>query len=184
MFLFQVGNVYAEWRCLCSEVSKVNFVTVQNNKLTEVHLFSNMDGEISNEGDVVFKIDLSSVKTNNSLRNLRLQDVFFEAGQFPEAIVRLDLGENFLEKLEIEKANKIPVQAFLSLHGVTKKIETVLLVSRLKSGCLIVTSMDPIIISLKDFDLLNNLEKIRQLAKLESISKDITITVNLFFIKN
>jgi len=184
VLLFLASPAHASWSCLCSQVSKVNFVTVQNNKLTEVHLFTNMEGTISDEGRVFFNIDLSSVQTNNSLRNLRLQDIFFETLKFPEATVTLDLNNDFLSQLKIDKANKVPVQASLFLHGITKNIETVLLVTRLKSGCLIVTSMDPIVISLKDFDLLNNLEKIRQLANLESISKTVTISVNLFFIKD
>jgi len=142
-----------------------------------------MEGTISEQGNVLFKVDLSSVETNNSLRNLRLQDVFFETTRFPESTVSLDLGENFLSKLEVDKANQVPIQATLSLHGITKKIETTLLVTRLKSDCLIVTSMEPIAISLIDFNVLDNLEKIRQLAKLDSIPKVIIISLNLFFIK-
>ena len=177
----QVSN--ADWS-LCNHVSKLNFITSHNEELTEVHSFSNMEGTISDNGKVLFKIDLSSVETNNSLRNLSLQDLLFETSKFQEATISSNLGQDFMSALEIDKAIELPVLATLNLHGVTKEIETTLLVTRLKSNCLLVTSIEPIIISLKDFAFLAGLEKLRQLAKLERISKTVTISLNLFFRSN
>ena len=181
IFFTQASN--ADWS-LCNYASKLNFITSQNEKLIEVHSFSNMEGTISDQGKVLIKIDLSSVETNNSLRNLSLQDLFFETGKFHEATVSSTLGEDFISALKIDKAIAVPVQVRLNLHGVTKEIESTLLVTRLKTNCLLVTSIEPIIISLKDFGLLAGLEKLRRLGKLESISKNVAVSLNLFFRSN
>lgn len=178
MIFSQASN--ADWR-LCNIVSKLHFITTQNESLTEAHSFSNMEGTISVEGKVQIKIDLNSVDTNNSLRNLKLQDLFFETSKFQEATISSNLGGDFLSTLEVDKAIETPVQVKLNLHGVTKEIDSTLLVTRLKNNCLIVMSRDPIIISLKDFNFLPGLEKLRQFAKLESISKTVNVSLNLFF---
>lgn len=171
---------FAEWQ-LCNHASKLNFVTSQNEKLTEVHSFTNMEGSILENGKVEIKIDLTSVETNNSLRNLRLQDLLFETSRFPEATVSANLGGDFISALHVNKATEVPVKATLSLHGFVKDIDTHVLVTRLKSNCLLITTIEPILISLKDFGFLGGLEKLRQTAELESISNTVSVSLHLFF---
>ena len=171
---------YADWR-LCNQASNLNFITSQSDQLTEVHSFSNMEGTISDQGDFLFKIDLSSIETSNSHRDLRIQDLLFETKKFQEATVSLNLGKGFFNLLEIDKAKQMPVQLTINLHGVTNKIETTLLVTRLKSNCIIVMSINPVIISLKDFDFLAGLEKLSQLYELDGLSKKVEVSFNLFF---
>ncbi len=179
LILFAPAGI-ADWQ-LCNHVSKLNFITSQNEKLTEVHSFSNMEGFILENGNVQIKIDLTSVETNNSVRNLILQDLLFETSKFPEANVSANLGEDFISALHINKATEVPVQATLRLHGFVKEIDTHLLVTRLKSNCLLITTIEPILISLKDFGFLGGLEKLRQTAELESISNTVPVSLNLFF---
>lgn len=181
IFFTQVS--FADWQ-LCNHVSKLNFITSQNRNLTEVHSFSNMEGSISDKGKVLFKIDLTSVETNNSIRDLRLQDLLFETSKFPEATISTNLGEDFVSALEINKATEIPVHATLNLHGTTKEIETTLLVTRLETNCLLIVSIEPIRISLKDFGFLDGLAKLRQIAELDNISKTVFVSLNLFFRSN
>ncbi len=181
LFFTQVGN--ADWS-LCNKVSNLNFITSQNEKLTEVHSFSNMEGTISNQGNVLFKVDLSSVETHNSLRNIRLQEFLFETSKFQEATASINLDTDFLDELEFDIAKEIVIQVTLDLHGVTKEISTPVLVTRLKNNCLLVSTVKPIVFSLKDFGLLAGLEKLRQLAKLDSISNTVSVSLNLFFRSN
>lgn len=180
LLIFFAPALLADWQ-LCNHASKLSFITSLNEKVTEVHSFTNMEGSILKNGNAQIKIDLTSVETHNSLRNLRLQDLLFETSKFPEANVSASLGKDFINALQINKATEVPVQATLNLHGFVKKIDTHLLVTRLKSNCLLITTIEPILISLKDFGFLEGLEKLRQTAELESISSTVSVSLNLFF---
>ena len=173
-------STWGEWT-LCNNASQINFVTQQNEEITEVHFFNNMAGSISDQGQAIINIDLSSVETNNSLRNLQLQELFFETQRFQEAQISVNLGQSFLDSLKFDKATQITVEATLNLHGATRNINTTLLVTRLKNNCILVTTIVPIMVSLADFSFLEGLEKLRKIANLRIISNQIHVSLNLFF---
>ena len=76
------------------------------------------------------------------------------------------------------------VQTSITLHGISKVISARLLVTRLQTDCLLISSLEPIVLSMADFELLDNLEKLRLMAKLESIANTIPVTLNLFYIRD
>ena len=169
---------------LWNQASDLNFVSTVNSNTSEVHSFTNMDGTISDNGEATLKIDLASVETNNVHRNEQISKLIFDIENFHELLISIKLDKNQFASLAISSPVAMAVNTTISLHGISKKIRANLLVTRLQTGCLLINSLQPMIISLADFDLLDNLEKLRSIAKLKSISNTVPVTLNLFYLKD
>ena len=169
---------------LCNQASDLNFVSTVNSSISEVHSFTNMDGSISENGEAVLKVDLASVETNNSLRNKRIRKIIFDTKNFQELLISIKLDADQLASLSVSSPVVMEVNTTISLHGISKEITATLLVTRLQTGCLLISSLHPVLISLADFGLLDNLEKLRLYAKLDSIANTVPVTINLFYLKD
>uniref|UniRef100_E6QQ01 Lipid/polyisoprenoid-binding YceI-like domain-containing protein n=1 Tax=mine drainage metagenome TaxID=410659 RepID=E6QQ01_9ZZZZ len=75
---------YAQWQ-LENDHSNLNFISIKKTSIAEVHQFKKLSGSVSDEGDIHLVIDLSSVDTQNDLRNERLKVMLFEVARFPTA---------------------------------------------------------------------------------------------------
>ena len=169
---------------LWNQASDLNFVSTVNSSVSEVHSFTNMDGSISENGEAVLKVDLASVETNNALRNKQISKIIFDTKNFQELLISIKLNTDQFASLSVSRPVVMEVNTIITLHGISKEIRATLLVTRLQTGCLLITSLQPIIISLADFGLLDNLEKLRSIAKLDSISNTVPVTINLFYLKD
>lgn len=169
---------------LWNQASALNFVSTVNSSLSEVHSFTNMDGSISETGEAVLKVDLASVETNNALRNKRIRKIIFDTENFQELLISIKLDADQFASLTVSRPAVMEVNTTIRLHGISKDITANLLVTRLQTGCLLITSLHPVLVSLADFGLLDNLEKLRSLAKVESIANTVPVTLNLFYLKD
>lgn len=176
-------SAHAAWT-LWNQASDLNFVSTVNSSSSEVHSFTNMDGTISDNGEATLKIDLASVETNNPHRNEQIRKLIFDIENFQELLVSIKLDKDQLASLAISSPVVMAVNTTISLHGIRKNIHANLLVTRLQTGCLLINSLRPMLISLADFNLLDNLERLRSIAKLDSITNTVPVTLNLFYIKD
>lgn len=176
-------SAHAGWT-LWNQASDLNFVSTVNSSSSEVHSFTNMDGTISDNGEATLKIDLASVETNNPHRNEQIRKLIFDIENFQELLVSIKLDKDQLASLAISSPVVMAVNTTISLHGIRKNIHANLLVTRLQTGCLLINSLRPMLISLADFNLLDNLERLRSIAKLDSITNTVPVTLNLFYIKD
>lgn len=176
-------SAHAGWT-LWNQASDLNFVSTVNSSSSEVHSFTNMDGTISDNGEATLKIDLASVETNNPHRNEQIRKLIFDIENFQELLISIKLDKDQLDSLAISSPVVMDVNTTISLHGIRKNIHANLLVTRLQTGCLLINSLQPMLISLTDFNLLDNLEKLRSIAKLDSITNTVPVTLNLFYIKD
>ena len=144
---------FAEWT-LVNHASNVNFFS-SNKYETEVNSFSNMMGQITKLGNLKATIDLSSIDTKNSKKDLLIQDLLFETRRFNEASMSIDLGERFLNKLDLDLKNtiKTPVEVVFIFHGVVQKVTMKITITRLNNNFLVVKSYEPVILSLTDFNM-------------------------------
>jgi len=182
LFILFNQPVLADW-ILNNQASRISFISTKNACKSESHTFRKLSGELSDEGQAVLKIDLSSVDTKIPIRDKRMQDSLFEIVKFPTAEISVEIKPEQFQALPAEQTLVISTLASLSLHGASKEIEASLSVSKLKSGDIVVQDAEPVVVSLTDFGLLQGLEKLREIAKLKSIDNTVPVSLNLIYIK-
>ena len=88
----------ADWE-LQSKTSQLNFISIKNNSIAEVHDFTTLSGSINKKGEAVLTISLPSVETSIGIRNERMKEHLFESKQYPVA--------TFITFIDMDKAQKI-----------------------------------------------------------------------------
>jgi len=165
--------VFADW-ALVPEQSFIYFASSKNGSITEVHRFDRFEGELDPNKQGRLSIDLSSVNTSIPIRNERMQEHLFAVEQYPEAQVTVPL-------YGLENGTQT-VKATLELHGYSTEITTRLHVSQADdSPYLRVSTAQPILLDAQDFGFGDGLEKLRELAALQSISPIVPVSFFLSF---
>ncbi|MFT7559213.1 MAG: polyisoprenoid-binding protein YceI [Flavobacteriales bacterium] len=174
------STAYADWT-LDSKSSSVQFNTVKKETVKEQHTFHAISGSVSAEGLAKFTIELASVDTKIQIRNERMQQHLFETEKFPKAVATTNIDVKKLLAMKAGDSRTVTLDLTLALHGVTKAYATSLLVKKLTFDSFQVSSVDALIIEAADFGLLAGVEKLRDLAKLSSISPSVPVMVDLTF---
>lgn len=164
--------------------SRVNFITTKNVNFTELNYIRNLAGDIGDDGHATLTMDLRSVETHAPDRNERLQTGFFEVSKFPASKVTLMLDGKRLLALPVGGRLEVDTTAAVSLHGVEKKLETRLSVTKLKDDGLQVVSLLPVVVAVEDFGLAAGLEVMRSMVELKNIGNKVPVTFNLIFTKH
>ncbi|GAA3917117.1 YceI family protein [Litoribacillus peritrichatus] len=175
-------NASADWQ-LNNDQSSVNFISTKKAKVSEIHTFKSVGGAITDAGKANIEIQLASVDTNIGIRNERMQAMLFEVSKFATANIsaavdatkatNLKAGESFTTKTKLD----------INLHGKTVSADAELRAVKLASGQLAVSTIKPLLINAADFELVEGIEKLREVAKLPSISTAVPVTVDLVFDK-
>lgn len=176
------SSVLADWT-LSPTGSNINFMSVKNAAVTEVHQFRNVSGSVTDKGDVKISIDLTSVDTAISIRDDRMKEMLFETEQFPVAALSATVDSDALSGLSAGKTMPIEVEFDLDLHGKKQLLTASLQVTGLENGGLQVNSINPIVIDSTDFKLDGGVAALQQVAKLNSIATSVPVNVQLFFMK-
>ncbi len=174
------GPILDGWN-LVEEDSNLHFVSIKKSAIVEVHTFNQLKGTLNGKGELLVTIGLDSVNTNISIRNKRLRKYFFETVDFPTATISGRINVELLKDLGVGEKIIQPAKLVLALHGKEKKIKSTFEVIGLVNGGIQVNSITPIVVSLKDFDLLQGLEKLKSLANLSSIASMVPVTINFEF---
>ncbi len=74
LLLAPCGMAWAEWE-LDNSQSAVNFVSIKNGSVGEVHSFASLVGYIGAAGNVQLTINLDSVETLIAVRNERMREL-------------------------------------------------------------------------------------------------------------
>lgn len=159
--------------------SELNFISVKKENIAEVHQFKNIEGSLDSQGDFSLTIDLNSVDTHNLTRDERMKNFFFEVDKFTTATLTANIDATELEAIAEGASRRMSVDSTLDLHGMKKDIVLDVVVTRLVGAKLSVTSVKPVIVSVDDFALVSGLEKLRELAKLPSISHAVPVSFYL-----
>ena len=174
-------QAWANWQ-LDNEQSYLGFATVKNDLIAENHSFTGLSGSISETGGVSVTVDLKSVETLIPIRNERMQEMLFQVEQFPAMTVSaqvdldtytgLGVGEQAGERLMLE----------ISLHGKSLKKTVPVKVVRSSETAFDVTSLGPVVIHASQFALSEGVEKLRQVAGLQSIDLMVPVSFSLRFV--
>jgi len=177
-----VTTTHAGQWVLNNKASTLNFTTTKNSSKTEVQTFKKIQGKISGT-KVTLSVDLSSVDTGIKIRDERLRELFFKVVEFPIATVTLDIKKSDIYPMKPGQIKTLALEAEITLRGVTQKMPVKLQVVELEKNQRLVFSSAPIIVNLKNFNLLKGVNALREIAKLKSINASVPVTFSLLFTK-
>lgn len=177
------ATVFADWT-LDNTQSNVNFLSVKNAAVTEIHQFRNLSGSVSDSGDVKVSIDLTSVDTLIPVRDERMNKVLFETELFPIATLMAQVDKAALAALEPGQTMSLEAEVDLDLHGNKQLLVAHLQVIGLENGGLLVNTTKPVVIDSKNFELDKGVKVLQTIAKLNSIATSVPVNVRLMFVQN
>jgi polyisoprenoid-binding protein YceI len=176
------SNALAKWS-LINDESSVNYVSIKSSKVGELNYFNKLSGTINDNGSLSVDIDLASIETNIPVRNERVKSILFETASFTKANVLANLDLDKLDELNIGDTHTSPIKFKLSLHGASKEITANIRVVKLTKNRLLALSLSPIIIDANQYNLSEGINKLREVAKLPSISTTVPVSFSLIFDK-
>jgi len=179
--LLSSSTAYAEWT-LKSVDSNVYYVSTKNNSVSELNYFNTLSGTLSDDGELNIKINLESIETDIPIRNERVKAMLFEVLLYPKASITAVISPEKFKKITAGNTYIETVNFTLNLHGITQELSTTVKVIKHADGDILVTPVTPILITAKQFGLEKGIERLRKIARLESISPTVPVTFNLTFV--
>ncbi|WP_396588637.1 YceI family protein [Bermanella sp. R86510] len=169
----------ADWTL--SEPSHVYFVSTKNNAIAEVNHFKAISGDVSDDGTATLKIDLSSVDTGIDIRDERINKHLFNTEKYTHATFTSNIPTDVLKKAEKGQSFSLQLSGSLKLHGESQTISTAVSITSAKDGRIRVNSIEPVLIKADDFALAKGINKLREIAGLDSIVTTVPVTFSLLF---
>jgi len=169
-----------EWQ-LDGDTSRISFVSVKRGKMAEVQRFDRLSGQIDDQGAVRVVVPLESIDSGLALRDERMRNSFFEIERFPEAIISSQLDLSRYEALQAGQSRQETVDFNLDLHGQQRRLKSEVLVSRPSETRIEVTTLEPLVLKLIDFDLEEKLEPLKAVANVPSITPEVPVFAVLGF---
>ena len=170
----------AEWQ-LDGDTSRISFVSVKRGKMAEVQRFDRLSGQIDDQGAVRVVVPLESIDSGLALRDERMRNSFFEIERFPEATISSQLDLSRYDDLQVGQSRQETVDFNLDLHGQQRRLKSQVLVSRPSESRIEVTTLEPLVLKLIDFDLEEKLEPLKEVANVPSITPEVPVFAVLGF---
>jgi len=170
----------ADWT-LNNEQSQLSFISIKNGDIAEVHRFDHLDGSFDGKGNVKLIIQLASVDTAIPIRDERMREMLFNTNAFPAATLTANVDASEVSKLKAGEMMVSTLKGQLNLHGKSSPLTAELVVARLAANTLLVSSHKPLVLQAGNFDLVEGVEKLREVAGLASISKTVPVSFVLTF---
>ncbi|MBD3646319.1 MAG: YceI family protein [Pseudomonadales bacterium] len=178
--LFLPSVAIAEWR-LDPDNSSVSFVSVKNAQVAEAHAFTSLEGTVTDQGVATVRITLDSVETMVPIRNERMREMLFETGVFPNATFESRVPLDSITGLAAGETARIDLDGTLSVHGNSATLSIPVIVTNTGNGSYQVNTVKPVIVSAEKFDLVAGIEKLREVAGLDSIAPSVPVSFSLQF---
>lgn len=182
LLLTACGLARADWE-LDTASSTINFVSVKNGSVGEVHSFASLVGFVGAEGNVQLTVNLDSVQTLIDIRDQRMRELLFETVTFPVATVTAQLDTSVLAMVAEGGIATAEVPVTLSLHGKEKALTAALVMVGTGGDRVVVFSAAPILIDAADFDLTAGVAALQKVAGLQAISAAVPVTLHLQFVR-
>ena len=177
-----VTTTHAGQWVLNNKASTLNFITTMNASKTEVLTFKKLQGKIAGT-KVTLSVDLSSVDTGIEIRDERLRELFFNIAKFPTATVTLDIKKSDIYPMKPGQIKTLALDAEITIQGIEQTMPVQLQVVELEKNQRLIFSSQPVIVDLKNFNLLKGVNALREIANLKSINTAVPITFSLLFTK-
>jgi YceI-like protein len=182
LFVAASAMAQADWE-LDSANSTINFVSIKNNGVAEVHSFSSLQGYVGAAGNAQVTIELESVQTMIDIRDERMREMLFETVKFPLATVSAEVEPGMLAMAAEGGVVTAELPVTVSLHGQEKVLNAALLIVGESENRLRVISAAPVLVNAADFDLTAGVAALQKVAGLQAISTAVPVTLQLQFVK-
>ena len=161
--------------------SAVQFMSVKNTHIAEIHHFKTLSGSIDDAGQARVVINLESVETLIPIRNQRMRELLFETLRFPTATLSARVPAD-VETLAAGETLAAEMEVGVDLHGAVAPYRTRVSATRLADGGVQVTLAQPVLVRATDFALSEGIEALRKIVGLQSISTAVPVTATLVFV--
>jgi polyisoprenoid-binding protein YceI len=176
------GAALADWE-LDNTKSTVNFVSIKNDSVGEVHSFASLVGFIGAGGNVQLTINLDSVETLIAVRNERMRELLFETGKFPSAQLTAKVEPALLAEAAKGGVVNAELPVTLSLHGKDKTLTVPVVIVGEGDGNMRVFTARPVLVNAADFGLESGVTALQKVAGLKAISHVVPVTLHLLFVE-
>lgn len=165
---------------LDSGLSQVSFATIKKQYVVEPAKITQLSGEIKANGQVSILVPLQQISTGVSIRDDRLNTLFFESIKFPTVNISADVQDS----LKTAKAAERKTMTFnVEIYGKVKPILAEVIISQSQSH-IVVSSLAPLIIKAKDFSIpAANLIKLANTVGDIAISSTVPVNFTVVFEK-
>ena len=133
-----------------SDLSTLSFATIKLEYVVEAAKITNISGQIDNNGILNIALPIKHIDTGIGLRNQRLNELFFNAANFPDAKVSAKLPEGLL--LEDSFMRQLTLPAQVTIFGQTQELNFTVNILK-KGGDIAVSTVQPTIVRAKQFGI-------------------------------
>lgn len=172
----------ADWT-LVPEDSSLGFVSTKNGRIVEGHQFTGLAGSVSGSGAELI-VDLSTVDTLIPIRDERMRELLFEVADHPRARFRAAVEPGTVEALAVGESVRLDVAGELDLHGAVQPLRATLLVTRAAEDRVTVATTRPVVLSADAFALGAGIQRLREIAGLDSITPMVPVSFALGFARD
>ena len=167
---------------LASKSSMLNVVSVKNNRVAELFSFDAVTGQLNTTtGNALINIDLASIDSGIDIRDKRIKKYLFDVDSQPLATFNATIDTDALAAIEVSLPQAMTVEGELMLGGKRQALRFNTLVSRLENGDIRVVTTSPAFIDIAALGLEQGIDKLRQLAGLNSITLAVPVTFSVLF---
>lgn len=177
-----VPSATAGWS-LDDEHSHVSFVSIKAKDIGEVNKFQEIAGQIDDDGQIEVTLNLDSVETLIPIRNERMRKFLFETSDYKVATLRAKVEPDVIDAMAVGSIERLDAEGQLVLHGTEQSIILRIQATRPSEDKIMASALEPVIVDASKFGLDDGVEKLREIAGLESISNAVPVTFVMTFVK-
>jgi polyisoprenoid-binding protein YceI len=175
------GPLTAGWT-LDPDRSHLAFISIKAKDVAEVHTFKEMSGVVGDDGKVAVSMMLDSVETLIPIRNERMREILFDTANYKEAVLDATVDPSLMSSMEVGDIVTITAEGKLSLHGQVQQMTLEFQAAKVAQGTVVVAAAKPLVIDASKFGLSEGVEKLREIAGLDSISNAVPVTFVMTFV--
>ncbi|EGM79314.1 hypothetical protein Rhein_0449 [Rheinheimera sp. A13L] len=172
----------ADWS-VNSEQSSLNFVSVKNEVVAETHSFKELTGKLTSAGEFSVAIPVMSIDTIIPIRNERILEHVLAAKEYATINAKGKVDSKVLTGLKTGDSVTVDQKLDLTLLTQSQSLTAKVKVTKVSDSQLVVTTVAPIMLDVNKFKLNAGVEKLRELAGLNSISPMVPTTFSLVLVK-
>ena len=143
-----------------------------------------LQSTIERSGQAVLSIDMRDVDTNNSIRNGRLLNFVFEIAYTPTGFITIDLDTDALAAMSVGTTLVQDISGDISLHGIRQDISAQVIIARTSVGTMTVSTVQPILLDVNDFEYGTGIQLLREAANIAQIGEVIPVYFSLSYVAN
>ena len=168
--------------------SSLHYVSTKKDHVAEVATFIHTDtgrsaisGSVDSAGQALLEIDLNAVSTGIPTRDGRLLNLLFETALMPKAFFRVGVDIAGVEAMGAGETRTDALLGELSLHGVRQGVAASVLIAKLSDDEFTVSTLAPVILDSKNFDMGLGIEALRNVAGLSVVGEAVPLYFSLSY---